>query len=1109
MPLLCLVAALSLSATATRGANILFVSSMSEEHMIGDDALKAFMEGLGHTVTYLDDDEDEATTEAAAAAADMVFISESCGSGNIRNEITELEVPMIVGEPWAWDEMGLTEGEGGDDPAVTTDVEIVDSGHYLAAGLSGTVAVLTDITSALGGCNLGKGITGPEATVIATATLSDGVTYDVIFIYEKGAALPVAPADGSAQVAADIRIGFGFHLFCDPVLNENAYAMLGAAVDYALGLVGDVSAQIDPATVETGHVYLLEDVVDINVPDDSANDNTGTIVGDPQVVDGLKGKALQFDGVDDGIDIPDSNFINVNAGPWLNRTVIAVFKCDDVTKQEKQTVFEEGGLTRGLTIYVFDGEVYVGGWNKSDYEPQWNPGSWISAPINSNQWYAVALVIRDGTPGQEDDKFEMWMDGVLIGKAPGAEIWNHGNDNAIGYTNQNVVFHDGDGSGDGWFFEGAIDELWILNDALTETELGAWVGKVLPFDVTASGDTIQGVPNDGDWPGAETPDLAIDDNIETKYLHFKGDFDPDPGTGGAGFQVTPSAGPTIVTGLTLTTANDVPGRDPIAFELSGSNESIDGPYELIASGDVVDFAGETEWPRFTMNETKISFDNDVAYTNYQLIFTAIRGPVGGSVNSMQIAEVELLGVRPPPPAPPIVHYKLDDGEGAIAVDSANGLDGILMGDPQWTAGVLDGALDFDGDGDYVDCGNNATINGLSDAITVSAWVSIRSVSTTWMSIVMKGETAWRLGVNGDTTGVHWAFTGGDRGWQAANSVTELPLDEWHHIAGTYDRSVGATNYVDGVAEAVNPDPDGVATNEMPLLLGENPEALGRFYDGLLDDVRIYDRALSAAEISELASLPPYVYDGDALDDTWNHDNGSDQWDGTGPGEGNPGGAAALIEDGVTFLRIQDIGDPRDLGISEPSNRKVYLQRPMDISLDGARLEFRIRIATSAPLDNQVTGEPWPAEGIGYHIRDNGKGMIGIGEAGEAGVGIISFSLAHPGEAGFEDVATDVLVMNNLVGTEASGDVDTGDAAAAVAMNMIAVDDATQWNTFTIDISAGGAGTHIVTVSVNGGPAESFEVTIGTDLENDTSSLLIGSSGTGGVTAFDVDYVSVQ
>jgi hypothetical protein len=182
MSLLCLVVALGFLATATRGANILFVSSMTAPE---DDALKAFMEGLGHTVTYLDDDEDEATTEAAAAAADLVYISESVGSGGIKNEITEIEVPMIVGEPWAWDEMGLTEGSGGDAPAVTTDVEIVDPGHYMAAGLSGTVAVLTDI---LAGCNLGKGVTGPEAAVIATATLSDTVTYDVIFVYEKGAA---------------------------------------------------------------------------------------------------------------------------------------------------------------------------------------------------------------------------------------------------------------------------------------------------------------------------------------------------------------------------------------------------------------------------------------------------------------------------------------------------------------------------------------------------------------------------------------------------------------------------------------------------------------------------------------------------------------------------------------------------------------------------------------------------------------------------------------------------------------------------------------------------------------------------------------------------------
>jgi len=79
----------------------------------------------------------------------------------------------------------------------------------------------------------------------------------------------------------------------------------------------------------------------------------------------------------------------------------------------------------------------------------------------------------------------------------------------------------------------------------------------------------------------------------------------------------------------------------VKFELSGSNGTIDGPYTLIASGDVVDFAGATAWPRFTKNATPIEFANTVAYAHYQLLFTAVRTPA--SANSMQIAEIELLG----------------------------------------------------------------------------------------------------------------------------------------------------------------------------------------------------------------------------------------------------------------------------------------------------------------------------------------------------------------------------------------------------------------------------------------------------------------------------------
>ena len=98
-------------------------------------------------------------------------------------------------------------------------------------------------------------------------------------------------------------------------------------------------------------------------------------------------------------------------------------------------------------------------------------------------------------------------------------------------------------------------------------------------------------------------------------------------------------GSTVVTGLALTTANDDYGRDPVAFELSGSNAGIDGPYQLIAAGEIIDFAQETIWPRFTKNATPITFENSVAYRYYQIVFPSLRADNDGL---MQIAEVELL-----------------------------------------------------------------------------------------------------------------------------------------------------------------------------------------------------------------------------------------------------------------------------------------------------------------------------------------------------------------------------------------------------------------------------------------------------------------------------------
>jgi hypothetical protein len=189
---------------------------------------------------------------------------------------------------------------------------------------------------------------------------------------------------------------------------------------------------------------------------------------------------------------------------------------------------------------------------------------------------------------------------------------------------------------EGWF-TGMMDDVRLYNKALTEAEVAALMLGI--SDVTGPGDVVQGVPNDGDWPGGETPDLAIDDDATTKFLHFKGETEP------SGIQIAPAVGSTIVTGLSLTTANDAIERDPATYEVYGSNESIDGPYELIASGDVVDFTQADAWPRFTKNATPIIFENTVAYDYYQVMFPTVRD--AGNANSMQIAEIELLGSMAP------------------------------------------------------------------------------------------------------------------------------------------------------------------------------------------------------------------------------------------------------------------------------------------------------------------------------------------------------------------------------------------------------------------------------------------------------------------------------
>jgi len=142
-------------------------------------------------------------------------------------------------------------------------------------------------------------------------------------------------------------------------------------------------------------------------------------------------------------------------------------------------------------------------------------------------------------------------------------------------------------------------------------------------DVTMPGAPV--FPSSTNSPAAEISPNTIDNTSATKYLNFD-----KLNTG-----VTITTGPSIVTGLSLTSANDAPERDPASYKLEGSNNGT--TFTLIAQGAVPAFTA-----RFQRQE--VAFANNTVYSTYRLTFPTVANAT--SANSMQVAEIELLGHRP-------------------------------------------------------------------------------------------------------------------------------------------------------------------------------------------------------------------------------------------------------------------------------------------------------------------------------------------------------------------------------------------------------------------------------------------------------------------------------
>jgi hypothetical protein len=187
----------------------------------------------------------------------------------------------------------------------------------------------------------------------------------------------------------------------------------------------------------------------------------------------------------------------------------------------------------------------------------------------------------------------------------------------------------------------------------------------------------------------------------------------------------------------------------------------------------------------------------------------------------------------------VAHWPLDEVQGVIAYDSVSVCDGTLMGDPVWQPedSVVDGALQLDGVDDYVVTG--AAPNPEGNSYSVLAWIKGGAPGQVVLS--QMGKADW-LCTNPSAGTLMTELTMAGRDGSSLGSEAIITDGSWHRIGFVWDGSYRRL-YVDGVivAEDVQGNLD-VSSNSLYFGTGKTMEP-GSYWSGLIDDIRIYNRAI--------------------------------------------------------------------------------------------------------------------------------------------------------------------------------------------------------------------------------------------------------------------------
>ncbi len=250
-----------------------------------------------------------------------------------------------------------------------------------------------------------------------------------------------------------------------------------------------------------------------------------------------------------------------------------------------------------------------------------------------------------------------------------------------------------------------------------------------------------------------------------------------------------------------------------------------------------------------------------------------------------LGALQALGWKPPPPPKIVAYWKFDEGRGTTANDSAGNNDGTVNG-AEWTAGRFNNGLSFDGVDDYVEVPDDPSLRFMQrSSFTISAWV-MPALETENGYIICKMRSGGRRGdaevrrrlTSSETTSrvftttpisrsrifgylagwnsvVSGFYFGAESSWKgyvlARTGRNSAPVGSWYHVVGVYDDK-DVRVYLNGELRGRRTFDleTGSTTPDKNLVIGamSYDSMIKAFFGGKIDEVRIYDGALSDAEI---------------------------------------------------------------------------------------------------------------------------------------------------------------------------------------------------------------------------------------------------------------------